>query len=79
MRLNLVMEILVYSWKKIGCKPYKTQPYHPKSNGLAERMVQTVKKWDWKHVLSKKKKKKKKKKSISIKPAFKLSHDTTRR
>ena len=43
-------------FEKIGCKPYKTPPYHPQSNGLVERMVQTVKKWDWKHVLNKKEK-----------------------
>ena len=34
--LNLWLE-------KIGCKPYKTQPYHPQLNGLAKRIVQTVK------------------------------------
>ena len=29
--------------EKIGCKPYKTTPYHPQSIGLTETMVQTVK------------------------------------
>ena len=28
---------------KIGCKSYQMLPYHRQSNGLAKRMVQTVK------------------------------------
>ena len=34
---------LIQWLEKIGCRPLKTPPYNPTSNGLAERMVQTVK------------------------------------
>ena len=56
--------------QKMGCKLYKTPPYPPQSNGLAEIMVQTVK--TQLKAFSQEKKKK-----ISTKAVFKLSHNTT--
>ena len=40
---NFCNESLVSWLRKIGYMPYRPPPYHPQSNGIAERMVQTVK------------------------------------
>ena len=66
------MKILIYDWKKIGRKPYKTPPYHCQLNGLVERMVQTVK-----MRLKACSQQKEKNRCFSIKAAFKLSYNTT--
>ena len=36
-------ESLVSWLRKIGCVPYQTTSYHSQSNGIVERMIQTVK------------------------------------
>ena len=60
--------------EKIRCIPYKTSPYYLQSNGLAARMVQTVKMG-----LKTCSPQKEKKKFFSSNAVFKLSHNIKRR
>ena len=73
MHQNLVMKILILWLEKIGCKPYKTPPFHPQSNGLAERNGA-----DHKNETESMFSAKIKNRSFSTKGTFKLSQNTTR-